>query len=103
MPHLVNLNEDPLMSECLIYQIKKGRTVVGNSSCDKPCDIRLSGASILSEHCHFENSDDGIVTIHSRPNSTTIVNGLRISASQPKELRSGFRIILGDFHVFRFK
>jgi len=25
-PHLVNLNEDPLMSECLIYYIKDGLT-----------------------------------------------------------------------------
>ena len=25
-PHLVNLNEDPLMSECLIYYIKDGIT-----------------------------------------------------------------------------
>ena len=25
-PHLVNLNEDPLMSECLLYYIKDGLT-----------------------------------------------------------------------------
>lgn len=25
-PHLVNLNEDPLMSECLLYYIKDGMT-----------------------------------------------------------------------------
>lgn len=25
-PHLVNLNEDPLMSECLLYHIKDGVT-----------------------------------------------------------------------------
>lgn len=25
-PHLVNLNEDPLMSECLLYYIKNGIT-----------------------------------------------------------------------------
>ncbi len=25
-PHLVNLNEDPLMSECLLYYIKDGIT-----------------------------------------------------------------------------
>ena len=25
-PHLVNLNEDPLMSECLLYYIKQGIT-----------------------------------------------------------------------------
>ncbi|KAM0745754.1 kinesin-like protein [Meredithblackwellia eburnea MCA 4105] len=102
LPHLVNLNEDPLMAECLLYQIKPGKTVVGNLSSDKPADIRLSGASILPEHCHFECSSDGVVSLHSRPNSTTMVNGQRLSPMKPKELHSGYRVILGDFHVFRF-
>ena len=31
LPHLINLNEDPLMSECLIYYIKEGITRVGTS------------------------------------------------------------------------
>lgn len=26
LPHLVNLNEDPLMSECLLYYLKEGIT-----------------------------------------------------------------------------
>lgn len=29
-PHLINLNEDPLMAECLLYYIKEGVTRVGN-------------------------------------------------------------------------
>jgi len=29
LPHLINLNEDPLMSECLVYYIKEGKTRVG--------------------------------------------------------------------------
>lgn len=29
-PHLVNLNEDPLMSECLLYYIKDGVTRLGH-------------------------------------------------------------------------
>ncbi|ORY91503.1 hypothetical protein BCR35DRAFT_298679 [Leucosporidium creatinivorum] len=102
MPHLVNLNEDPLMSECLIYQIKSGRTTVGNINSETPADIRLSGDNILPEHCYFESAPDGKVTLHSLPNGTTMVNGQRIPSSKPKELQSGFRIILGDFHVFRF-
>lgn len=31
-PHLVNLNEDPLMSECLLYYIKEGLTRSANAS-----------------------------------------------------------------------
>lgn len=30
-PHLVNLNEDPLMSECLLYYIKDGITRWGST------------------------------------------------------------------------
>ncbi|KAM0788929.1 hypothetical protein ACM66B_003005 [Microbotryomycetes sp. NB124-2] len=102
MPHLVNLNEDPLMSECLIYQIKPGRTTVGNVDSDTACDIRLSGSGILPEHCFFESSVDGKVTLHAFDGGVTMVNGQRLVAGQSRELRSGFRIILGDFHVFRF-
>ncbi|KAI0253043.1 kinesin-like protein [Lactifluus subvellereus] len=101
MPHLVNLNEDPLMSECLIYQLKPGRTTVGRLDSEKAVHIRLSGDIILEEHCHFENTD-GKVTLHALPDAITFLNGKQISAGQPHKLRSGFRIILGEHHVFRF-
>uniref|UniRef100_A0A8C1LH28 Kinesin-like protein n=1 Tax=Cyprinus carpio TaxID=7962 RepID=A0A8C1LH28_CYPCA len=48
-PHLVNLNEDPLMSECLIYYIKDGVTRVGQED----VDIRLTGQFIKELHCVF--------------------------------------------------
>ncbi|KAJ3754572.1 kinesin-like protein [Lentinula raphanica] len=101
IPHLVNLNEDPLMSECLIYQLKPGKTVVGRLDSDKPAAIRLSGDNILEEHCFFENTD-GKVFIQSLPDSITFLNGKRMTPGQPHKLRTGFRIILGDNHVFRF-
>ncbi|KAI1315790.1 kinesin-like protein Klp8 [Mortierella claussenii] len=99
MPHLVNLNEDPLMSECLVYQLKPGITVVGRLDSSVPADVRLSGTNIQDSHCHFENNN-ATVTLHPGKSSMTMVNGLRIS--KPKKLRSGFRVILGDYHVFRF-
>ncbi|KAH9853391.1 kinesin-domain-containing protein [Lenzites betulinus] len=101
MPHLVNLNEDPLMSECLIYQLKSGRTDVGRLDSDKPATIKLSGESITEEHCYFDNND-GKVTLHAMPGSVTFLNGRQITPGQAYKLRSGFRIILGEHHVFRF-
>ncbi|EIW62237.1 kinesin-domain-containing protein [Trametes versicolor FP-101664 SS1] len=101
MPHLVNLNEDPLMSECLIYQLKPGRTDVGRLDSDKPAIIKLSGESINEEHCYFDNND-GKVTLHAMPNAVTFLNGRQITPGQAFKLRSGFRIILGEHHVFRF-
>ncbi|XP_074424192.1 kinesin-like protein KIF1C [Larus michahellis] len=50
-PHLVNLNEDPLMSECLLYYIKDGVTRVGQGD----VDIKLSGPFIGGQHCLFRS------------------------------------------------
>ncbi|KAI9310444.1 hypothetical protein BX666DRAFT_1869635 [Dichotomocladium elegans] len=99
LPHLVNLNEDPLMSECLLYPLKPGLTRVGCLESEAKVDIRLSGPNIRDEHCIFENAD-GAITIVPMKNAMTMVNGMRISDA--KRLRSGFRVILGDHHVFRF-
>ena len=101
MPHLVNLNEDPLMSECLIYQIKPGNTIVGNMESEKFSDIRLSGHTILEEHCVFTN-ENGNVHISPLPDAMVMVNGNKLEAGVPHKLFSGYRIILGEYHVFRF-
>lgn len=101
LPHLVNLNEDPLMSECLIYQIKPGQTFVGSLESGADVHIKLSGTKILPKHCMFDHQD-GIVTVTAMADSMTMVNGKRLAPDEPKRLRSGYRVILGDFHVFRF-
>ncbi|RIB30764.1 P-loop containing nucleoside triphosphate hydrolase protein [Gigaspora rosea] len=74
VPHLVNLNEDPLISECLVYQIKPGFTRVGHLDSDILSDIRLNGEKIMDNHCYFEN-ERGVVTLYPSQNSTTVVNG----------------------------
>jgi len=101
MPHLVNLSDDPLLAECLVYNLKPGTTTVGNvdTNAVTSSEIRLNGTRILHEHCTFENVD-GIVTVVPKEGAAVMVNGKRIS--EPKRLRSGYRIILGDFHIFRF-
>lgn len=99
MPHLVNLSDDPLLAECLVYNLKPGTTTVGNAEMATTAEIRLNGSQILQEHCTFENVD-GAVTVVPKENAGVMVNGIRIE--KPKRLRSGFRIILGDFHIFRF-
>jgi len=100
MPHLVNLSDDPLLAECLVYNLKPGSTTVGNVDTEgQTADIRLTGSQILHHHCTFENVDSA-VTVVPKDNAGVMVNGIRID--KPKRLRSGFRIILGDFHIFRF-
>jgi kinesin family protein 1 len=100
MPHLVNLSDDPLLTECLVYNLKPGTTTVGNSDVEgQTAQIRLNGSQILAEHCNFENVD-GKVTVIPQETASVMVNGVRID--KPRLLKSGHRIILGDFHIFRF-
>ncbi|KKA30070.1 hypothetical protein TD95_005031 [Thielaviopsis punctulata] len=102
MPHLVNLSDDPLLAECLVYNLKPGTTTVGNvnTNADQAVNIRLNGSRILHDHCVFENGADGVVTVIPREGASVMVNGKRIT--EPKQLHSGYRVILGDFHIFRF-
>ncbi|XP_073416690.1 kinesin-like protein KIF1C isoform X2 [Dendrobates tinctorius] len=100
IPHLVNLNEDPLMSECLLYHIKEGVTRVGQVD----VDIRLSGQFIKEQHClfHCKTKENGevIVTLETCEGADTYVNGKQVT--EPLVLKSGNRIVMGKNHVFRF-
>ncbi|XP_059871785.1 kinesin-like protein KIF1A isoform X6 [Delphinus delphis] len=103
-PHLVNLNEDPLMSECLLYYIKDGITRVGREGAEKRQDIVLSGHFIKEKHCVFRSDSRGggeaVVTLEPCEGADTYVNGKKVT--EPSVLRSGNRIIMGKSHVFRF-
>ncbi|PNF23864.1 hypothetical protein B7P43_G13714 [Cryptotermes secundus] len=98
-PHLVNLNEDPSMSECLLYYIKNGFTRVGSAEANIPQDIQLSGSHILSEHCVFENHE-GVITMTPQEGALCYVNGREVK--ETVVLKTGSRVILGKNHVFRF-
>ncbi|OCT81018.1 hypothetical protein XELAEV_18027832mg [Xenopus laevis] len=103
-PHLVNLNEDPLMSECLLYYIKDGITRVGREHATLRQDIVLSGHFIRDEHCIFRSDilscGSVVVTLEPCDGADTYVNGKKLTESCT--LRSGNRIIMGKSHVFRF-
>ncbi|CAF2419386.1 unnamed protein product [Rotaria sp. Silwood2] len=101
-PHLVNLNEDPLMSECLMYFIKDGTTRVGRPDAPVHQDIVLSGSHIEPEHCIITNSQN---IVHLKPCSETTmcyVNGKKVDFGTAVDLTSGSRVIFGKSHVFRF-
>lgn len=98
VPFLVNLSEDPVLTECLVYNLRSGTTLVGHMN-NSSAEIRLSGSRILFEHCSFINLA-GSVTISPCTGASVIVNGDAIS--EPQELHTGFRIILGHSHIFRY-
>ncbi|XP_042367975.1 kinesin-like protein KIF14 [Plectropomus leopardus] len=99
LPNLVNLNEDPQLSEMLLYMIKEGRTTVGKLKPESRHDIQLTGALIADQHCVITNIQ-GTVSITPMDNAKTFVNGNLISESTV--LHHGDRVILGGDHYFRF-
>ncbi|KAL0485382.1 kinesin-like protein [Acrasis kona] len=110
-PHLVNLNEDPLMSDSLLYPLNSpGTTTLGkrapqgdSSTTEKP-DIALGGLGVAAKHCTFEVEPPAtniIPKIFIVPgDGQTFVNGKLVKEKTP--LLQGFRIIVGNNHIFRF-
>uniref|UniRef100_A0A4W5NP66 Kinesin-like protein KIF14 n=1 Tax=Hucho hucho TaxID=62062 RepID=A0A4W5NP66_9TELE len=99
LPNLVNLNEDPQLSEMLLYMIKEGQTKVGQHKSESAHDIQLSGALIADHHCIISNVN-GEVSIIPMKNGKTFVNGNLVS--ETTVLHHGDRVILGGDHYFRF-
>ncbi|NXN63590.1 KIF14 protein, partial [Himantopus himantopus] len=99
LPNLVNLNEDPQLSEVLLYMIKEGETTVGRYTPNSKHDIQLSGVLIADDHCVIKNTV-GKVSIIPRKEAKTYVNGKCIL--DPTVLHHGDRVILGGDHYFRF-
>ncbi|KAH0618349.1 hypothetical protein JD844_017461 [Phrynosoma platyrhinos] len=99
LPNLVNLNEDPQLSEMLLYMIKEGQTTVGRCKPNSHHDIQLSGILIADDHCIIRHVD-GAVSIIPQEDAKTYVNGKCILG--PTNLHHGDRIILGGDHYFRF-
>ncbi|NXX76263.1 KIF14 protein, partial [Urocolius indicus] len=99
LPNLVNLNEDPQLSEVLLYMIKEGETTVGRYTPNSKHDIQLSGVLIADDHCVIKNTV-GQVSIIPVREAKTYVNGKCIS--DPTILHHGDRVILGGDHYFRF-
>ncbi|XP_009883227.1 PREDICTED: kinesin-like protein KIF14 [Charadrius vociferus] len=99
LPNLVNLNEDPQLSEVLLYMIKEGETTVGRCTPNSKHDIQLSGVLIADDHCVINNTV-GKVSIIPRKGAKTYVNGKCIL--DPTVLHHGDRVILGGDHYFRF-
>uniref|UniRef100_UPI00398F1CA4 kinesin-like protein KIF14 n=1 Tax=Pristiophorus japonicus TaxID=55135 RepID=UPI00398F1CA4 len=99
LPNLVNLNEDPQISEMLLYMIKGGQTRVGKQRPNSKHDIQLSGVLIADDHCVIKNLN-GTVSITPVGDANTYVNGNLITESTV--LHHGDRVILGGDHYFKF-
>lgn len=130
LPRLINLNQDPLFSECLVYYIPQGQAIAGSSEVD--VDILLSAPDILPTHCFLCNDKDEVYIYPANQTAKIYVNGLLLqsnvvdnnnsdnngisnnSVSNNKRnkivnkndryyLRHFDRVSMGRYHLFRFE
>eukprot|EP00474_Spongospora_subterranea_P000360 CRZ00818.1 hypothetical protein [Spongospora subterranea] len=100
-PFLCNLNEDPGVSECLIYYLKKGSTHVGRSKTLPQPRIYLHDLSIPEFLCVFTTEEDNKTTLTRRDARFSVfINGKEAKESQL--LHHGDRIIFGKSLSFRY-
>ena len=99
-PRLVNLNQDPLFTECLVFYLPPATRVVCGSRED--CYVPLSAHDVLPEHCEMNldpRTQEVVVTPYE--NALVFVNGEVLTG--PVTLSTFDRISLGRFHLFRFE
>lgn len=87
---LVNLNQDPLFSECIVFYIPEGTHVIGS---DANADMELTGTDIAGMHCCLD-SHHGVVTVRAINDAPTFVNGERVS-SVPQLLNQSGTLVMG--------
>ena len=100
LPRVINLNQDPLFSECLVYYIPEGNVLAGNS--EDYADILLAGPDIYPRHCLFKHKENGEIVIEPIESAQVFVNG-QLVKKRSDTLKSCDRIALGRFHLFRFE
>ncbi len=110
---LINLNEDPSLSEKLIYLLKSSdaklnssiesiETLVGSDK--NLVNIHLTGPLIAQVHSKIwkKHDDNNYYIQHTDKNYVTYLNGEVVEQGKEMKLSHGDRIIFGGSHFFRF-
>ncbi|GBG27336.1 Kinesin-related protein 1 [Hondaea fermentalgiana] len=98
-PHILNVNQDPLMSGVLMYFFEEGLTRAGRADAPQPQTIVLSGLSIQKEHCVVSRVGNEL-SMEACREAKVFVNGKRVAAEGTVKLMHGDRIVVGNNYVF---
>lgn len=108
---LINLNEDPSLSEKLIYSIKDTCEPILIGSDKKLANIHLANIVLIAPiHCQITQlknpetqlNDYFIEQVDDNADTKTFLNGERIEAHKQRPLQHGNCIVIGGSHYFRF-
>ena len=95
-PHLLNLNEDPMLSGVVALFLDSGETTIGRKDATPPPKIPLSGLSITKDHAIIINKKGEITIKPGSPSAgtKTKVNGQPLTG--PRVLEHTDRILFGN-------
>lgn len=107
---LINLNEDPSLSEKLIYVIKESVDPILIGSDKERAKIYLNHIMIAPVHCQIMHvkteatqvTEYFIEQIDEGENTHTFLNGEPIEALKQYQLQHGNRLVIAGSHYFRF-
>ena len=97
-PHLLNLNEDSMLSGVIYHFLKEGAVRIGKK--DSSPDIAMSGLSISSEHAVITYKNGEVTIKPATVGAKTKVNGSTITGEQG--LKHHDRILFGSNHMYYF-
>ncbi|KAK3716103.1 hypothetical protein QZH41_019651 [Actinostola sp. cb2023] len=101
IPHIVNLNEDSLLSGVVVHFLDKDEVTIGNKKADPSPSILLSGLSILKQHAVITVKENEITIKPAISGSKTKVNGMPLTGETP--LKHMDRILFGSNHMYYLK
>ena len=93
MPHLWNLNEDPMLSGMITHFVPPGDSHVGRG---QNCQIVIKGVAIKEQHVLLTNNENSTVVL-TETGGDVLVNG--VDVVDKIELSHGDRIIFGTNHM----
>lgn len=98
IPHLINLNEDPMLSRVICHFLEQEVTKIGRKDADPAPDIPFSGLSILKQHALIKSSNGEITIEPASPGAKTKVNGMPLTGE--RVLKNYDRILFGSNHMY---
>lgn len=99
-PHIVNLNEDAMLSGVIRHFVDKESISIGSKKDGASPDVALSGLSIQKEHAVISMSGSDVTIKPGASGAKTKVNGVALTGERP--LLHNDRILFGSNHSYFF-
>lgn len=94
LPHLLNLNEDPMLSGVLCHFLQAAVTIFGRADSQNPPSVILSGLNILKNHAIISKTNGNFELKQGNAESKIKLNGSTLL--EPIILHHKDRILFGE-------